>query len=105
VKDGRVVTPARGVLEGITRGVTLELAEAQGFATEARAIPLEELLEADEVFLSTTGGGPTPVTEIDGRVFGNGAPGPAATALRAAYWDWMERGPEREPVGAALAAE
>lgn len=105
VKEGTVVTPARGVLEGITRGVTLELAAAQGFATETRAIPLEELLEADEVFLSTTGGGPAAVTEVDGRIFGNGAPGPVATALRAAYWDWMERGPEREPVGAARAAE
>ena len=104
VKEGTVVTPARGVLEGITRGVTLELAEGLGFAAEARALPLAELLEADEVFLSTTGGGPTPVVEVDGRVFGNGAPGPAATALRRAYWDWMETGPEREPVGAPAAA-
>ena len=98
VKDGKVITPARTVLDGNTRGVTLELAAAAGLPTEVRAVPMAEALEADEVFLTSSGGGPAGVVEIDGRTFSNGAPGPVTTLLRAAYWDWLERGPEREPV-------
>lgn len=98
VKDGKVITPARTVLDGNTRGVTLELAAAAGLPTEVRAVPMAEALEADEVFLTSSGGGPAGVVEIDGRTFSNGAPGPVTTRLRAAYWDWLERGPEREPV-------
>ncbi|MEO1688731.1 MAG: aminotransferase class IV, partial [Pseudomonadota bacterium] len=79
IKGEALITADRGVLEGRTRGVTMELAEALGLRVEARALPLEELLEADEVLLSTTGGGPTPVTEVNGRVFGNGAPGALTT--------------------------
>jgi len=98
VKGDVLITADRGVLEGRTRGVTMELAEAAGLRVEARALPMEELLEADEVLLSTTGGGPTPVVEVNGRTFGNGAPGARTLELREAYWRWMREGPEREPV-------
>ncbi|MEM1316311.1 MAG: aminotransferase class IV [Pseudomonadota bacterium] len=98
IKGDVLVTPARGVLEGRTRGVVMELAEAQGLRVEARPLPREEFMEADEVFLSTSGGGPVPIVEVDGRVFGNGAPGTKTLALKSAYWDWLTAGPEREPV-------
>ncbi|MEM6439614.1 MAG: aminotransferase class IV [Pseudomonadota bacterium] len=98
VTGDRLVTPARGVLEGRTRGVVMELAESLGLQVEARALPLEEFLEADEVFLSTTGGGPAPIVDVNGRVFGNGAPGTRTLALKEAYRRWLTEGPEREPV-------
>jgi branched-chain amino acid aminotransferase len=98
VKDGRVITPDRGVLHGITRRTVLDICAEQGIATEARALPLEELLEADEVFLSTSGGGAVPVTLVDDRIFSNGAPGPVATGIRNAYWDWMLRAEMRQEV-------
>ena len=49
------------------------------------------MLEADEVFLSTSAGGAVPVTRVDDRVFSNGAPGPVASRMRAAYFGWMRR--------------
>jgi branched-chain amino acid aminotransferase len=98
VKDGRVITPDRGVLHGITRRTVLDICAEQGIATEARALPLDELLEADEVFLSTSGGGAVPVTLVDDRIFTNGAPGPVATGIRDAYWDWMLRPEMRQEV-------
>lgn len=91
VKGDRVVTPDRGVLEGITRRTALEMAREIGLKTEERALPLEEFLEADEVFLSSSGGGVLPVTRVDERVFGNGRPGSVATRLNALYWDWTRR--------------
>ena len=98
VKDGRVITPDRGVLHGITRQTVLDICAEQGIATECRTLPLAELLEADEAFLSTSGGGAVPVTRIDGRIMSNGAPGPVAGGLRAAYWDWTGRAEHREAI-------
>lgn len=98
VKGDTVITPRRTVLDGNTRGVTLELAESLGLRTEVRPVPMAEVWEADEVFLTSSGGGPAAVAEIDGRLFSNGAPGPVATRLREAYRHWLEHGPEREPV-------
>lgn len=101
VRGERVITPDRGVLEGITRRTVLEMSEEAGLATERRALPLAEFLEADEVFLSTTGGGVVPITRVDDRIFSNGAPGPVATGLRARYRDWMSRPHLRQEVAYA----
>jgi branched-chain amino acid aminotransferase len=98
VKGGRVITPDRSVLHGITRRTVLEICAEQGIAAETRALPLAEFLEADEVFLSTSGGGAVPVIRVDDRIFSNGAPGPVAAGIRDGYWDWMERGEHRQPV-------
>ncbi len=98
VKGGKVVTPDRGVLHGITRQTVLDICAEQGIRTESRALPLDELLEADEAFLSTSGGGAVPVTRIDDRIMSNGAPGPVASALRRTYWDWTRRPEHREEI-------
>ena len=98
VKDGRVITPERGVLHGITRKTVLDICAEQGIATEERFLPVAELMEADEVFLSTSGGGAVPVTRVDERIFSNGAPGPVASRIRESYWDWMKRPELRQQV-------
>ena len=46
----RVVTPAAGVLEGISRRTAIELAQAAGHAVEQRLLPVDELRRADEIF-------------------------------------------------------
>lgn len=90
LKGDRLVTPDRGVLHGITRRTVLEMAAEAGLATEERTLPLDEFLEADEVFLSTSGGGVVPIARVDDRIFGNGVPGPVASRLRKTYYQWME---------------
>ncbi|MFH1157238.1 MAG: aminotransferase class IV [Pseudomonadota bacterium] len=72
--DGRLVTPEDGVLKGITRKVILALA-APLFEIELRAIRLEELLSAQEVFITGTNKGIVPVVTIDNNSIGNGMPG------------------------------
>lgn len=94
VTQGRLATAAEGCLEGITRATVLELAEAHGVPREVRAVPLDELLGADEVFSATSGGGPVAVTHVRAgareRIYGNGAEGPVTARLRTAYWALME---------------
>lgn len=85
----RVVTPAVGVLEGISRRTVLELAQAAGLATETRLLAVDELRRADEIFLSTSGGGVVPISQLDGvPVAGRraGEFGPVSALLQQRYW-------------------
>ncbi|MEO0427341.1 MAG: aminotransferase class IV [Pseudomonadota bacterium] len=98
VKDGCVLTPARHCLEGVTRLTVLEAAAEAGVATAVRDIPLDEFLEADEIFTATSGGGPVAAVRVGDRVYGNGAEGPVTARLREAYWAMTRRDALRTPV-------
>ena len=87
VKDGGILTPDTGVLEGITRRTVMELASEIGIPHERRSIPADEMRRAEEAFVTSTAGGIMPVTRVDGRALGDGAPGPVTSRLRDAYWD------------------
>ncbi|GMH16485.1 hypothetical protein Nepgr_018326 [Nepenthes gracilis] len=56
IKDGRILTPATNgtILPGITRKSIIEIARDLGYTVEERSIPVEELMEADEVFCTGT---------------------------------------------------
>jgi branched-chain amino acid aminotransferase len=88
VRDGRLRTPPLdcGALAGITRRVVLELARGSA-AGEVReeTVTLEDLLAADEIFLTSTGVELLPVTSVDGREAGGGKPGPVTGELLGLY--------------------
>jgi branched-chain amino acid aminotransferase len=67
--------------EGITRAVVLDLAVRAGIGCAAGDYSLTQLYTADEVFVTGTMGGIAPVISVDGRVIGNGAPGPVTLRL------------------------
>lgn len=98
VKGDTVVTPELGVLEGITRRTVLEICKALELKTEARALPLDELLEADEIFISSSGGGAMPITRVNNRVFGNGRAGPTSVRVADQYWEWARSAKYRTQV-------
>jgi branched-chain amino acid aminotransferase len=64
-----LVTPEDGVLPGITRAVALKLADGL-FPIERRPLPLAELYEADEVFITSSTKSIMPVARIDDRTMG-----------------------------------
>jgi len=86
VKDGRIATPHRGVLEGITRRSAIEIAEELGVPVDERAISADEARAADEMFATSTAGGIMPITRIDGAPVGSGEMGPVTARLIDAYW-------------------
>ncbi|NKB53817.1 MAG: branched-chain amino acid--2-keto-4-methylthiobutyrate aminotransferase [Rhizobiaceae bacterium] len=100
VKDGKVRTPRSGVLEGITRKVAMEICEHHGVPVTEQDISLADFLEADEVFATTTGGGPVPITRINERVFSNDAPGEVTRQFNQTYWAWHEDPAMSEKVNA-----
>lgn len=98
VKDGRVLTPDRGSLHGITRASVLELCEASGIEAAVAPVPRALLEGADEVFAATTAGGVMPVSRVQGRILGDDRPGPVSLRLKQAYWRRHEEGWHRTEV-------
>lgn len=87
VKDGTVYTPfvADGCLDGITRKVVLELCEQLGIPAVEKTLNRFDILCADECFLTGTAAEVIPVTDLDGRVIGNGKPGAVFARILNAY--------------------
>ncbi len=85
--DGTIVTRAlsNSILHGITRRAILALAEREGLTVEERSFTPEEAYEAGEAFITSASTFVYPVVNIDGRILGNGVPGPVATKLRQLY--------------------
>lgn len=87
IKDGALYTPDSGCLEGITRKTTLELAKEIGMPIHVERVHVEQLLNADEAFLTSTAGGIMPINTVDDSVLGGEAgPGELTTQLHNLYW-------------------
>lgn len=104
VKGGVVHTPDRGVLEGVSRRTVIELCARLGLPLRVAPLPAEDLASADEVFLTSTGGGVLPIRRVDGRPVGTVFPGPITTRLYDAYWAMHEEPAYRDPVDYAKSA-
>jgi branched-chain amino acid aminotransferase len=92
VDDGRVLTPRLVACpEGITRGAVLELCATNGIPCEERDLSLTEGYRADEMFCSGTMGELAAVTRVDGRVIGDGRPGPVTRRLSSLFRDLTAR--------------
>jgi D-alanine transaminase len=73
------------ILHGITRAVVLRLANEQGIEVREEPFTVQQLLEADEAFITGTTVEITPVIQLDGKQIGSGDPGPATRRLQAAF--------------------
>ncbi|HEX4469921.1 MAG TPA: aminotransferase class IV [Gemmatimonadaceae bacterium] len=85
------------VLPGVTRDVVIEIAREIGVEVCERAIGVDDLPQATELFLTGTTTDVTPVLSVDGRRIGDATPGPIARAL-------LERLLERMGVSSATLA-
>ncbi|MDO8580029.1 MAG: branched-chain-amino-acid transaminase [Candidatus Omnitrophota bacterium] len=81
VKKGVLSTPSQGRLEGITRDAVLTLAQKNKIETKECLITRHEVYTADECFLTGTAAEIIPVVKVDGRVIGEGTPGPVTKKM------------------------
>jgi len=86
VKDGQVLTPENGVLQGITRATVLEICGELGIAAATGELPIEALEAADEVFITSTAGGVMAVGRVDGHLVGSDVPGALTRRIIELYW-------------------
>jgi len=87
VRDGGIYTPplSDGPLAGITRQVVLEQLVELGLEGGELHLHVSDLQTADEVFLTSSVSEVLPVVSLDGRLVGDGHPGPVTQRLVAAY--------------------
>jgi len=79
-------------MPGITRRKVIELCRANGIPMFEKNFSLVETYSAEEIFLTGTFGGQTPVSEVDGRGVGNGAlPGPLTSHIQSLYQALIHR--------------
>ena len=90
IKNGVVYTPPAqaGSLDGITRRVVMKLAEGEGIKVIEKNLTRFDLYVADEMFLTGTAAEVIGVVEMDGRVIGNGVPGPLTLKLRQLFFKY-----------------
>jgi len=81
VQKGQVRTPARNILDGITRKQVLRMFPE----FTPSDIAFEEIPGMDEIFIASTSRDITPVVAIDGHKIGNGTPGPVTREVQEAF--------------------
>ncbi|TSC71207.1 MAG: aminotransferase class IV [Parcubacteria group bacterium Gr01-1014_49] len=89
VKDGTVITPDADILKGVTRKVVLELALGT-YPVEERAVSIDELLDADEVFITGSFKDIMPIVSVDGNTIGAGVPGPITHDLMKRFAEYTK---------------
>jgi branched-subunit amino acid aminotransferase/4-amino-4-deoxychorismate lyase len=89
VRGGTLITAVDQVLEGITRGLVLELAEGSGLVIEGRSPSPEELRTVDEAFITSATRELVAVTDVAGIRIGAGKPGPIVAALLRDYQSYV----------------
>ncbi len=87
VLDGviRTTPDSPGILPGVTRKLTFELAERVGVPVEFRSLHRDELARVQELFLTGTSLAVCPIVTVDGQPVAGGKPGSVTRRLQAAY--------------------
>ena len=86
VQRKTAVTPYSSTnLPGVTRETVFQIAKKVGVSVRERPFTMYDLWAANEVFVTGTAAEIAPVVEADGRVIGNGKPGPVTKKLMAAF--------------------
>jgi len=90
VRKGVVYTPPveAGGLEGITRSVVIRLAKKESIEVIEKNLTRFDLYICEELFLTGTAAEVIGVVEIDGRVVGDGKPGPITKLLRKRFFEY-----------------
>lgn len=90
LRRGELLTPAtsEGILEGITRGLVIELARKRGITVRETSLLRHDLYVAEEIFGTGTAAEVVPIVEVDKRPVGNGKPGRLTMQLNQDFVDY-----------------
>lgn len=78
-------------LLGITRQAILDICHDAGIPAFEKNFSLTQVYSADEAFVTGTFAGLVPVSQVDGRIIGDGKPGPMVARLQGLYADLIDR--------------
>lgn len=89
VLNGNLGTARKDVLLGVTRNSVLTVARKGGFEITYRALQLEQVLNLDEAFLTSSSREIVPIVQIDNYQIGQGVPGKVTHFLLASYKEYV----------------
>ena len=93
VRKGEVWTSTGDYcMNGITRQKVIEVCSENNIPILEKNFSLVDAYNAEEAFLTGTFGAQVPVKAIDGRVIGDGQPGPFTLKIRTLYFDLIKKG-------------
>ncbi len=90
VKNGVICTPPTqaGSLPGITRTLVIRLAKKENLEVVEKNLTRFDLYVCDEFFLTGTAAEVIGIIDIDGRVIGDGKPGPITRLLKKKFYEY-----------------
>ena len=93
IKHGQIYTPpiTAGALQGITRSVVFDIAGEFDIKVIEADFTRHDIFVADECFLTGTAAEIVPVVKADGRIIGNGKPGPITTRIIARFREMTQK--------------
>jgi len=91
LRDGTLFSAGEGVLDGVTRRIVLELADALGLPAREEAVVASAAGELDEAFLTSSTRALVPIVSVAGARVGDGSPGPTFRRLLAEYEAYAAR--------------
>jgi branched-chain amino acid aminotransferase len=93
IKHGRIFTPpiTAGALQGITRSVVFDIAGEFDLKVVEADFTRHDIFVADECFLTGTAAEIVPVVKADGRIIGNGTPGPITMRIVARFREMTQK--------------
>jgi branched-chain amino acid aminotransferase len=93
IKHSQIFTPpiTAGALQGITRSVVFDIAGEFDLKVVEADFTRHDIFVADECFLTGTAAEIVPVVKTDGRIIGNGKPGPITTRIIARFREMTQK--------------
>jgi len=93
VRNGELLTPptSEGILEGVTRGLVMELARKRGIGVQEKLLIRHDLYIAEECFATGTAAEIIPIVMIDKRPVGDAKPGPITRQLIQDFVEYRTR--------------
>jgi branched-chain amino acid aminotransferase len=87
IQGDTLLTPPlqSGILEGVTRGVVLEIAEREGLRFLEETLSVADLKQCDEVFITSSIREILAIVRVDAQPIGAGKPGPVTRRLLEAF--------------------
>ncbi|WP_064091088.1 D-amino-acid transaminase [Rossellomorea aquimaris] len=94
IKNDEIVThPATNlILNGITRRVIQDICKRNGMSFQEKSFSVDEVLDADELFIASTTSEVMPVVKIDDKEIGNGKPGSVTKKLQELFEERINKG-------------
>ena len=90
VRDNTVITPSEDILPGITRDVLLEILKPE-LPVILKPLSRQELLAADETFMTSSTKEVVPVVQVDDHAIGNGQVGPVTGKVMELFREYTDQ--------------